>query len=1262
MKKLLVFALVGGIGIFVNVARAQTSATLTDLSGATPVPGPDDISLLDTSAEGQPPGLNYYFDNSAPPGQTFTTGSNPNGYLLTSLAVYAAGGGGGGITTNPQPYYLRLYSVDGTGTNAALIASYVSQTNFTFFEGDWLAWSNLSIGLQPNTMYAWSFARGRAGWELLGSDSGDEYTGGQSVLVPTAGGAMTTSTTTGYDAIMDIGLMSISSLIVNPPSFTPSNVVTNGTAVTATAAAFGAAPLYYQWQTDGGSGGTLTNIPGATSATLAINTTTLSVGGYLYDVVVTNSSYAATSAVAQLTIVLPTAPATLADEGDSILTGTYDIGQFVGGGNGDGLNYYDDNGAVQGRYTGQTFTTGTNAQGYYLSSVAIQTGGGGSSDTTTAQGYDLYIFSVNNGNATVMAHYTATNFVFTFGDWLEWSGFEVPLKANTTYAYGFGNERTNTSFQSWAALNTSPNTTDLYTNGQVCLIPTQGGPLSFGASGLSDAVFDVGLLPIGVGPDPHPHANPIAVSPSRTIAVGTQVTLTETASGQTPLSYQWLTDGGTGTLTNIPSSNASNMVVNTASLQPGPYQYQVIVNNSFGSSTSAVSTVTVLYANTTAALADLGAATPTSGANDIAQLTPASGANNPDGLNFYFDNANPPGQTFTTGSNPAGYTLSSVAIDLAGNSGNLPSGGQSYLMRIYKVNGSTATLYAVYTSVPINFTFAVNTDWLRWSGFALPLAANTTYAYTFGRSSTGSGWDNLANVSGNPYPGGEVALIPTGGGSITYGSSHSYDATFVLGLDLAGYPIVAPPVFSPSNNVYAGTPVTVTASVSGTGPFIYQWQTDGGTGTFTNIPGATSITLAVDTTGLDGQTVSYALIASNGSGATTGEAGALTISSASAPFIVQDISPSAPTVFVGRPITFSATFGGTLPITYQWQVDKGSGATNIDGQTNATLALPNLALSDAGFYSVIASNSVGTGNSSSATLTVQPHSGELYESAVLAANPLAYYPLNEPNGSQIVYDMASGNNGTNQGAAILGVPGVPNPPFLGFSSANTALATTNVANSWASAPFGRLGINNATFTAWIYPAGSQTNWAGILMTRSGGAEGGFGYNNQQMLDYTWNNGSTWSFVSGLVIPSNQWSFVAVVIQPTQATLYLYNANGLLSATNAIAHTPDVFGNNWRIGNDAAATDPGRTFQGVIDEVAVYPYSLTLTQIKQLYSASSTGTVQLNIQQSGTNVVLNWAAGTLLQANSITGPWTTNTATSPYMVAPTGQQFYRVKVQ
>jgi hypothetical protein len=44
--------------------------------------------------------------------------------------------------------------------------------------------------------------------------------------------------------------------------------------------------------------------------------------------------------------------------------------------------------------------------------------------------------------------------------------------------------------------------------------------------------------------------------------------------------------------------------------------------------------------------------------------------------------------------------------------------------------------------------------------------------------------------------------------------------------------------------------------------------------------------------------------------------------------------------------------------------------------------------------------------------------------------------------------------------------------------------------------------------------------------------------------------------------------------------------------------------------------------------------------------------------------LSWPQGTLLQAPTVSGPWTTNNATSPYIVNPTAapQMFYRVQVR
>jgi hypothetical protein len=950
-----------------GTARAELAATLIDYGATAPIPGVDDCYQL-TTGSGSPDGLNYYFDNSTPPGQTFTTGTVPNGYVLNSLYI-ATAGNSGGLPAGGQAYLLRLYTV--SGSTATLVTTFRSQAGFVFTDLDWLQWADLNFGLQPNTQYAYSFARTTAGWENMANVSGNLYTGGEVALIPTAGGTMTLGSSHQYDAAFDVALSVASSLTVNPPEIAPANAVTMGTAVTISSApAVGPGPIGYRWQTDGGGGGVLTNIPSATGTSLAVNTTGFAPGNYRYAIVATNSSSTVTSAVATLTVYLVSG-ATLTDVGTVITPGLNDISQLTGGGTGDGLNYYDDNNPPPG----QTFTTDTNSQGYYLTSVTVGTGGGGSSGTGLAQPYDLFIYLVEGANATLLADYTNASFIYTYGDWLTWSGFPpLVLKPNTTYAYAFGNRRYLENSYGWAGMTSTPNTADLYAGGQLCLIPRTGGAMTFGSTGLSDAAFDLGLSPVGVGPSPYPYVYSIAFSPARTVVAGTTVTLSEAATGTAPLHYRWRTDGGTGgTLINIPSSDATNLVVDTTGWMPRAYKYDVVVTNQYGSATSAVATLTLTYADTTAVLTDIGTVDPLPLMDeDPAQLFAGGGA--PDGLNYYLDNGSPPGQMFTTYNDPNGYTLTSLAVRTGtGDTGGLPAGGQAYVLRLYTVSGITATLYATYTS-QTNFTF-VHSDWLRWSGLAVPLAQNTTYAYSFARIATGSGWENMSSTSGNPYVSGEVALIPTGGGTMTLGSSHDYDGTFVVGLAVPGRPNVSPAFLSPANTVYAGSPVTASATVTGTGPFTYQWQTDGGfTGTLINIPGATNTTLSVGTTGLDGLLVAYRLVASNGSGSTTGEVAVLTVNVASAPFVLTgfDTTPASASRFGGGAVTFTASFDGTRPIAYRWQVDKGTGYTNIVGRTNTSLVLTNLKLSDAGTYTLYASNSVGTGNSSGATLTVYP--------------------------------------------------------------------------------------------------------------------------------------------------------------------------------------------------------------------------------------------------------------------------------------------------
>jgi hypothetical protein len=56
-------------------------------------------------------------------------------------------------------------------------------------------------------------------------------------------------------------------------------------------------------------------------------------------------------------------------------------------------------------------------------------------------------------------------------------------------------------------------------------------------------------------------------------------------------------------------------------------------------------------------------------------------------------------------------------------------------------------------------------------------------------------------------------------------------------------------------------------------------------------------------------------------------------------------------------------------------------------------------------------------------------------------------------------------------------------------------------------------------------------------------------------------------------------------------------------------------------------------------------------------------LQLSARPTGANLVLSWPYGTLLQAANVTGPWTTNNASSPYRYPPSQpQMFFRVQLQ
>jgi uncharacterized repeat protein (TIGR01451 family) len=182
------------------------------------------------------------------------------------------------------------------------------------------------------------------------------------------------------------------------------------------------------------------------------------------------------------------------------------------------------------------------------------------------------------------------------------------------------------------------------------------------------------------------------------------------------------------------------------------------------------------------------------------------------------------------------------------------------------------------------------------------------------------------------------------------GSTNSQAATLTV--------ISAPTItVQPANvTVNAGQPATFNVTATGTAPLYYQWQFGGGA-----IAGATnsSYTIASSTAANTG---SYSCVVTNSAGSTNSQVATLTVNIA--PTIT--MQPANVTVNAGQPATFSVTATGTAPLHYQWQF----GGAAIPGANSSSYTISSTVFANAGSYSCVVSNSVGSIISQAAMLTV----------------------------------------------------------------------------------------------------------------------------------------------------------------------------------------------------------------------------------------------------------------------------------------------------
>jgi hypothetical protein len=157
-------------------------------------------------------------------------------------------------------------------------------------------------------------------------------------------------------------------------------------------------------------------------------------------------------------------------------------------------------------------------------------------------------------------------------------------------------------------------------------------------------------------------------------------------------------------------------------------------------------------------------------------------------------------------------------------------------------------------------------------------------------------------------------------------------------------------------SVTVGQPFTFSVVASGVPTPTYQWKF----GT-TNISGATnaSYTKASAATTDAGN---YSVVVTNSGATVTSTAVALTVNVP--PAITTQ--PLGAALTMGQGHTMSVVATGTAPLSYQWK----KGATALSGATNASFALTNVQLADAGDYSVVVANVASSVTSANATVSV----------------------------------------------------------------------------------------------------------------------------------------------------------------------------------------------------------------------------------------------------------------------------------------------------
>ena len=365
----------------------------------------------------------------------------------------------------------------------------------------------------------------------------------------------------------------------------------------------------------------------------------------------------------------------------------------------------------------------------------------------------------------------------------------------------------------------------------------------------------------------------------------------------------------------------------------------------------------------------------------------------------------------------------------------------------------------------------------------------------------------------------------------------------------------------------AGRSATFSVTATGTAPLFYQWMKGG-----ISVVGATGTVYSIASAALTDAGL-YSVSVSNSVLGMTSRNAALTVTTgAVAPAITtQPVSLVSP---VGHAATFNVSATGTSPLWYQWSEN----GTNIAGATGASYTIPSVAPFNAGTYSVLVGNGVGSVSSGNALLTV--------------TNCLVtWWKFDETSGTAAMDSSGYANTGTVQSAATWTNGVYQGALYMnGSSTYVSSRIQTNSPNEFTEAIW--FCTTNTRGGELIGFANTKVNLSAtqdrvVYMNSSGKVVFGVATNGYQTIM------SPQSYYDGC------WHHAAATLSSAGMALYL---DGSCVGINAsVTGTTNYLG-YWRVGYDqlgAWPTGNGRNFQGCVDDARIYARALSASEISEL---------------------------------------------------------------